>query len=385
MERYTLQNLIDEYARKSGTTRKTATSLADTFFDTLQEGLLADGVVKINGLGTFKVVEVADRESVNVNNGERITIAGYRKVTFVPDEATVSVVGNEGLALRDDAEMSLHAKPSTSDENTDFPSVQLNAPDPSDVARPLNEFSGIDTIISTPECVDDLRTQYEAAKQRAAETLQAANEAHAELCRLEKLMEQVTTVGDEPVTQGDSTEQSPDIQPPTPDENNEPAPPAEPPVSAPSPVPSEENEEDIPRPARHRSWLWWLLIPIMLLLLVEVGILIHKYNQPAIPTEQPVIKPRPTKPAKAPAKIDTVAQQAPRDTVAKPDTAPSAAPASQSSAQGRPKTYTLKPGDSLTKIAQQFYGSKDSVRVILRVNKFANPDNVPVGAVINLP
>ena len=129
-------------------------------------------------------MEVADRESVNVNNGERITIAGYRKVTFVPDEATVSVVGNEGLALRDDAEMSLNAKPSTSDENTDFPSVQLNALDPSDVARPLNEFSGIDTIISTPESVDDLRTQYEAAKQRAAETLQAANEAHAELCPL---------------------------------------------------------------------------------------------------------------------------------------------------------------------------------------------------------
>jgi nucleoid-associated protein YgaU len=49
------------------------------------------------------------------------------------------------------------------------------------------------------------------------------------------------------------------------------------------------------------------------------------------------------------------------------------------------RTYTLKPGDSLTKIAQRVYGSKDSVRVILRANKFPNPDNVPVGAVINLP
>jgi len=45
----------------------------------------------------------------------------------------------------------------------------------------------------------------------------------------------------------------------------------------------------------------------------------------------------------------------------------------------------MKPGDSLTKIAQKMYGSKDSVRLILRANKFPNPDNIPVGATINLP
>jgi nucleoid-associated protein YgaU len=45
----------------------------------------------------------------------------------------------------------------------------------------------------------------------------------------------------------------------------------------------------------------------------------------------------------------------------------------------------MKPGDSLTKLSQKFYGTKDSVRAIIRVNNFPNPDNVPIGARIKLP
>lgn len=51
----------------------------------------------------------------------------------------------------------------------------------------------------------------------------------------------------------------------------------------------------------------------------------------------------------------------------------------------RPKTYTLKKGETLTRVSQRFYGTKDSVCAIIRVNTFVNPDNVPIGAVITLP
>ncbi len=54
------------------------------FFDILVEGLETDGIVKINGLGTFKMVDVASRGSVNVNTGEKIEIKGHRKLTFLP-------------------------------------------------------------------------------------------------------------------------------------------------------------------------------------------------------------------------------------------------------------------------------------------------------------
>ena len=88
MEKLTIQNVIDACAAQGGITKKNAEAVARTFFDVVVEGLNADGVVKINGFGTFKVVTVADRESVNVNNGERIVIEGYKKVTFTPAENT---------------------------------------------------------------------------------------------------------------------------------------------------------------------------------------------------------------------------------------------------------------------------------------------------------
>lgn len=88
MEKLTIQNVIDAFAAQGGITKKNAEAVARTFFDVVVEGLNADGVVKINGFGTFKVVTVADRESVNVNNGERIVIEGYKKVTFTPAENT---------------------------------------------------------------------------------------------------------------------------------------------------------------------------------------------------------------------------------------------------------------------------------------------------------
>ena len=54
-------------------------------FDIIQQSLEQDKLVKIKGLGTFKIIDVDDRESVNVNTGERVLIEGHPKITFVPD------------------------------------------------------------------------------------------------------------------------------------------------------------------------------------------------------------------------------------------------------------------------------------------------------------
>ena len=66
-------------------------SKADTFtkafFDVIIEGLERDGIVKINGLGTFKMVDVASRSSVNVNNGEKFEIKGHKKISFLPADS----------------------------------------------------------------------------------------------------------------------------------------------------------------------------------------------------------------------------------------------------------------------------------------------------------
>lgn len=51
----------------------------------------------------------------------------------------------------------------------------------------------------------------------------------------------------------------------------------------------------------------------------------------------------------------------------------------------RPTTYVVKKGETLTRIAMRMYGTKDSVKAIIRLNTLVNPNNVPAGARIKLP
>ena len=81
---------------------------AETFtkamFDLIIEGLEQDGIVKINGLGTFKILEVADRYSVNVNTGEKFEIKGHKKLTFTPAETLKESV-NQPFAMFEPVEV----------------------------------------------------------------------------------------------------------------------------------------------------------------------------------------------------------------------------------------------------------------------------------------
>ena len=74
------------------------------FFDILIEGLESDGIVKINGLGTFKMIDVASRGSVNVNTGEKIEIKGHRKLTFIPADALKDKI-NQPFAMFEPVEV----------------------------------------------------------------------------------------------------------------------------------------------------------------------------------------------------------------------------------------------------------------------------------------
>ncbi len=74
-------------AKETGISLAKSEAFTKALFDLIIEGLENDGLVKINGLGTFKVTEVADRYSVNVNTGEKFEIKGHKKLTFVPADA----------------------------------------------------------------------------------------------------------------------------------------------------------------------------------------------------------------------------------------------------------------------------------------------------------
>ena len=80
-----LQQLAKILAQKTSIAQKDAEVFLKEFFDSIVQNVSADKLVKIKGLGTFKLIEVLDRESVNINTGERIVIPGHSKLSFTPE------------------------------------------------------------------------------------------------------------------------------------------------------------------------------------------------------------------------------------------------------------------------------------------------------------
>ena len=92
MSKISLSDLAQRLAEKSGISLQDAELFIRKMFDVANEGLQSDKLVKMKGLGTFKVMAVKDRESVDVNTGERIIIEGRDKISFTPDNILKEIV-----------------------------------------------------------------------------------------------------------------------------------------------------------------------------------------------------------------------------------------------------------------------------------------------------
>ena len=180
----------------------------------IEEILQAEGVVEINDFGVFKTVDMGERESVSVSNGERIVIPGYKKITF-----------SEKTSKSQNAEAKSSAKTSTgkqivgesqkseSTPVTEPKSAKINEPEkvvPAELEqtqpvheKPIDEFSGIDVLIATPEAMDDMSARIEKAESEkkdaedrlcaALNQLQAAqSEVEAAKIEAEKVLEKLS-------------------------------------------------------------------------------------------------------------------------------------------------------------------------------------------------
>ncbi len=482
-EKLSFQNIADTLARKAGVQKKVAETFSKAFFDTIVEAVSAGDVVKIKGLGTFKLVEVGDRESVNVSTGMRFVIPGYKKLTFTAEDhvaevlnpqAKTSVQVEESAKVAEPvivevptkvaepvkAETSIEVETPKKEEDIE---TLIQVPEPEQVETPQDAFAGIDMLISTPESVDDLRQQYEEAKAKMETAVEEARKANAEKMRLEKLLERLEqNVEPEVVAHKENIESPANASPVETAEDTKPI--SLIPVAAVSgnPNPSVETSEEEKRQeafnrvmtepshtqeeevsskpsGNKRFWLTTLIILLLAVLGVFVY-LIHRNieavekvqtteqtTQPA-KAEKPAQPAKPTKPAAPKTDKDSLAKaqkadsvkvaakpqkdtskpdvqkpdvkktDASKDKPSTPDTKKTDAQKSDTKKQDtkkpeaqkpakeeRPKTHRMQRGESLTRVSQKYYGTKDSVRAILRVNTFANPDNIPVGAVVKLP
>ena len=159
MGKISLNSIAEELAAKSGITRDAADSFMHAFIATIEKGLHEDNIVKIKGLGTFKLMAVSDRSSVDVNTGERITIKGHTKVSFTPDSAMKEFV-NRPFAHFEPTELNdgypAEEEPDTldgvsSDENDD-----IEIAEPAMVETELAEAVGKDEPMVIASAVADV-------------------------------------------------------------------------------------------------------------------------------------------------------------------------------------------------------------------------------------
>ena len=182
-------------AKEAGMSLVKAELLTKTVFDLIIEGLEQDGVVKINGLGTFKLTDVASRSSVNVNTGEKFEIKGHKKLVFTPADTLKDCV-NQPFAMFEPVEVDETYSDDADDENNEL-AVEENS-HVEDVQVEANEVvaNNEETIVEEA-VVEEVVEQETAAETETEEAAEVAEENPEELT--EQQPEEVQPRRPEPV------------------------------------------------------------------------------------------------------------------------------------------------------------------------------------------
>lgn len=165
MSKNSLTVLAQKLAEKTGISQQDAELFIRKMFDVVNEGLQADKQVKMKWLGTFKVTSVKDRESVDVNTGERIVIEGRDKISFTPDTILKEIINkpfaqfetvvvNDGVEF-DEIDRKFEAEEQLAENQQMDEAEEIPEPlDGSETSEETSEATGISEISDTPETSD---------------------------------------------------------------------------------------------------------------------------------------------------------------------------------------------------------------------------------------
>ena len=463
-ERLTIQDLTDLLAAKHSMTKKDAEAFVKEFFLLIEQALENEKTVKIKGLGTFKLIDVDSRESVNVNTGERFQIKGHTKVSFSPDanlRDTINkpfahfetVVLNENTILEDTPieeteeeetgeeasaqavlnEMGDDSETTVIEENegTDNLSEEEPIQEEQIASRPLVEESIEELAITEESAIVQELTEQTSPKEPEEIITETNIEEKVEQLEDEEVPEEEVTIDEqqpasieeekEKITAEKIIEQEllkANLQPVTPI-----VPPAE--KETIKPVQPKQISQPVSKktaPVKEKSPVPYLIAVIVVVLLLCGGVILFIYypdlfssssdknaldmppvtTQPVQPeaqlsdtiahkdttkvitpdvskvatTTQPVAKKEEAIPVKA--EPQTVTQQ--------PATSAYLDSASYK-ITGTKTKYTIKEGETLTRVSLRFYGTKAMWPYIVKHNPkvIKNPNNVPYGTTIEIP
>lgn len=421
-ERLTIQDLTDLLAAKHSMAKKDAEAFVKEFFLLIEQALESEKIVKIKGLGTFKLIDVDSRESVHVHTGERFQIKGHTKVSFSPDTSLRDAI-NKPFA---------HFETVALNENTVLEDTLMEDSDEDEAVEEEPMTVDEPTIVETVFAEEISEQQAEVEEQMIAESIDE---------KIEQLEEEEMPVAEEqPDAEENKPEEISEEQPnenPV-DENTEAS--AEviieqellkanlkpiTPLVPPQPELAESAEPDYKKENtnKEKSPVPYLITIIILVLLLCGGVVLFIYypdifssssagkdnvvdvpvtTQPVQPgalvpdtierkdtvaqaiqsvpnvvaEEQPIAQ---KEEAKAPAKTENKVVQQPQ-TSAYLDSA-------TYKITGTKTKYTIKEGETLTKVSLRFYGTKAMWPYIVKHNPdvIKNPNNVPYGTTVKIP
>ena len=412
-ERLTIQDLTDLLAAKHSMTKKDAEAFVKEIFLLIEQALESENTVKIKGLGTFKLIDVDSRESVNVNTGERFQIKGHTKVSFSPDanlRDTINkpfahfetVVLNENTVLEDtpieeteEEESGEEVIPTVIPEPIE-PQSQPKEEEKEEMSlteiQPIVETRSIEpqSVVVEPKTVPVEKKEIITAEEIIEQELLRANlKPESTIVRSQE--------GKSEMEKGAEVAQTA-IQP-TPQKN----------------IPDSSVKEKSPVP--------YLITIIILVLLLCGGVVLFIYYPDLFSSSSDKnaldMPPVTTQPVKPEVQLsDTVEQDSVKDI--KPETpktsitptsvvpqkkeAVTPAKTENKVIRQQPSTsvyldsasykitgtktkYTVKEGETLTRVSLRFYGTKAMWPYIVKHNPdvIKNPNNVPYGTTIKIP
>ena len=412
-ERLTIQDLTDLLAAKHSMTKKDAEAFVKEFFLLIEQALESENTVKIKGLGTFKLIDVDSRESVNVNTGERFQIKGHTKVSFSPDanlRDTINkpfahfetVVLNENTVLEDTPIEETEEEESGEEViPTVIPEPIEPQPQPKEEEKEEMSLTEIQPIVE-PRSIEPQSVVVEpkTVPVEKKEIITAEEIIEQELLRANLKPESTIVLSQEgknEMKKGAEVAQTA-IQP-TPQKN----------------IPDSSVKEKSPVP--------YLITIIILVLLLCGGVVLFIYYPDLFSSSSDKnaldMPPVTTQPVKPEVQLsDTIEQDSVKDI--KPETpktsitptpvvpqkkeAVTPAKTENKVIRQQPSTsvyldsasykitgtktkYTVKEGETLTRVSLRFYGTKAMWPYIVKHNPdvIKNPNNVPYGTTIKIP
>lgn len=428
-EKITLQELVEEFARKCQWNEADAEQFVKEFLSLIEEALARDKYVKVKGLGTFKLINIEARKSVDVNTGEAIEIKGHTRVSFIPEAGLRDLINKpfahfQSVLLKDEVHFADLPEEGGLPEGTEEES-ESDGTEETVENVPDGEITTVGVVESSSK---DMQEE-EPLSAEAVEHLQVEPDVDVVPSSLEQKPEKsCLEVAAAPSVE--EKEEPADAEVVVPERNISEA---DATVSEKETGTSEsENEEQEGNASfsagsgEKKRHIPWCMIASVLLVGIFIGGLItwaltsgrryvpeevmeylmkqeqQQKSALVVPDSSKVTDTLTAKVDSSQIQVqrpDTVNQQ-PKAVTVTPSQAgknekTAAVPAKRETLAdtveyqitGTQTSYMLRPGESLVRVALKFYGNKKLWPYLVKHNKsiIKNPDNVPVGTTIQIP